>query len=71
MTFRREFSGKSVALTARAFVGCAKNGKLADACATYPDRLVAFATVSMNFPDLDQEEARARRRWYHDGRSAG
>lgn len=29
-----------------------QNEKLAEACAAYPDRFVAFATVSMNFPDL-------------------
>jgi aminocarboxymuconate-semialdehyde decarboxylase len=29
-----------------------QNEKLAEACAAYPDRFVAFATVSLNFPDL-------------------
>jgi aminocarboxymuconate-semialdehyde decarboxylase len=29
-----------------------QNERLADFCATYPDRFVAFASVALQFPDL-------------------
>jgi aminocarboxymuconate-semialdehyde decarboxylase len=33
-----------------------QNEKLAEACATHPDRFVAFATVALQFPDLAAEQ---------------
>ena len=33
-----------------------QNGKLAEFCATYPDRFVAFASVALQFPDLAVEQ---------------
>jgi len=33
-----------------------QNGKLAEFCATYPDRFVAFASVALQYPDLAVEQ---------------
>ena len=35
-----------------------KNERLAEFCATYPDRFVAFASVALQFPDLAVAAAR-------------